>query len=190
MRLVYTGRFYRDRRTPLALFRGLALLQEQAPLAGRLELVLMGPMVSEFRAAAAALGVEPLVRFEPRRPREDAARAAAAADVLLVIDAPSAGTSVFLPSKLIDYLAFRKPILGLTPADGASARLLARLECPVVAPDDPQAIAAALSALLARRQSGALSVSAAFDAVASEFEIRRTTAQLDDVLVRTFARTS
>jgi glycosyltransferase involved in cell wall biosynthesis len=172
------------------LFRALALLSGRGSLAGRLEIVLMGPAVEEFRRDATALGLDALIRFEPRRPKDDASRAAAAADVLLVIDAPSAGVSVFLPSKLIDYLAFRKPILGLTPADGASARLLARLECPVVAPDDPHAIAGALDALMARRQSGNLSVSAAFDAVASEFDIRRTTAQLDDVLVRTFARTS
>jgi glycosyltransferase involved in cell wall biosynthesis len=190
MRIVYTGRFYRDVRTPLALFHALALLPEQVSLAGRLELVLMGPTVEEFRRDATALGVERLVRFEPRRSKDEASRAAADADVLLVIDAPSSGPSPFLPSKLVDYLAFRKPILGLTPREGASARLLERLECPVVAPDDVSAIADAVSALLARRQSGRLGVAASFDAVASEFDIRRTTAQLDDVLVRTFARTS
>jgi glycosyltransferase involved in cell wall biosynthesis len=186
LRIVYTGRFYRGARTPLALFRALALLQRNAPLAGQLEVLLMGPTVGEFQRDAAELGVEPLVRFQPRRARPEAARAAAQADVLLVIDAPSAGTSVFLPSKLIDYLAFRKPILGLTPAEGASARLLARLGCPAVAPDEPEAIAAAIGALLARRRSGTLTVPDAFDAVAAEFDIRRTTAELNEVLGRTF----
>jgi glycosyltransferase involved in cell wall biosynthesis len=190
MRIVYTGRFYRDRRTPTALFRALALLQERASLTGRLELVLMGPAVEAFQRDAAALGLEGLVRFEPRGSKQAASRAAAEADVLLVIDAPSAGPSLFLPSKLVDYLAFRKTILGLTPRQGAPARLLERLECPIAAPDDPHAIAAALSELLARRQSGRLRVSDTFDAVASEFDIRRTTAQLDDVLVRAFSRAS
>jgi glycosyltransferase involved in cell wall biosynthesis len=190
MRIVYTGRFYRDVRTPLAVFQAIAQLHAEASLVGRLELLLMGPTVSEFRRDAAALGIEPLVRFESRRPKAEAARAAADADVLLVIDAPSAGTSVFLPSKLIDYLAFGKPILGITPADGASARLLTRLACPVAPPDDPGAIAATLRPLLARHESGTLAVSPAFAEVASEFDIHRTTAQLSDILLRTFARAS
>ena len=46
--------------------------------------------------------------------------------MLLVIDAP-ADESLFLPSKLIDYLPARKPILGLTPARGASADLIRAL---------------------------------------------------------------
>ena len=43
-------------------------------------------------------------------PFAESARRAAAADVLLVIDAP-ADESLFLPSKLIDYLPAGKPIL-------------------------------------------------------------------------------
>ncbi len=47
------------------------------------------------------------------------------ADGLLVIDAP-ADLSVFLPSKLIDYIGAGRPILGLTPA-GTAASLIAKL---------------------------------------------------------------
>jgi hypothetical protein len=47
------------------------------------------------------------------------------ADGLLVIDAP-ADLSVFLPSKLIDYMGAGRPILGLTPA-GTAATLIAKL---------------------------------------------------------------
>ena len=48
------------------------------------------------------------------------------ADVLLLVDAPAGdGTpSIFFPSKLADYLGARKPILGVTPTAGASARIL------------------------------------------------------------------
>jgi hypothetical protein len=41
------------------------------------------------------------------------------ADGLLVIDAP-AETSVFLPSKLIDYVGAGRPVLGITPPGTAS----------------------------------------------------------------------
>lgn len=45
------------------------------------------------------------------------------ADALIVVDAPAA-VSPFLPSKLVDYLSTKKPILGVTPANGMSAELI------------------------------------------------------------------
>lgn len=186
MRLVYTGRFYSGVRTPSALLRALASLNRRQPLAGTIEVVFMGPFMEAYQRDARSFGLEPFVRFESRRPRREAERLAADADVLLVIDAPSDGPSVFLSSKLVDYLAFRKPILGLTPSAGTTARLLARLGSPIVSPDDEEAIASSLLSLIDRWRGGALTVSPAFDAVAAEFDIRRTTADLDDVLTRTF----
>jgi hypothetical protein len=108
--------------------------------------------------------------------------------VLLAIDAPSDGPSVFLPSKLVDYLMFRKMILGLTPLEGASADLLRRAGCIVAPPDDPAAVAAAFAGLLERAAAGSLGVDARFDAVAAEYDICRTTERLHHVLVRTFER--
>jgi len=190
LRIVYTGRFYRGVRTPSALIRALGDLHRRHPLDGVVELVCVGPHVVEYRDEAASLGLDRIVRLEGRRPKRDADAAAADADVLLIVDAPSDGPSAFLPSKLVDYLAFRKPMLGLTPQDGAAARLLARLGSPSVAPDDEGAIAAAIASLLERWRAGALHVSPAFDAVAADFDIRRTTAQFDEVLARAFSRAS
>jgi len=180
--MVYTGRFYRGLRTPAALLHALASLHRRQSLMGRLELVLMGPSVEAYRRDVSTLGLDSIVRLEPRRPRDEAARIAADADVLVVIDAPSAGPSVFLPSKLVDYLAFRKPILGLTPTAGSSANLLARLGFQAAPPDNVNAIASNLQALLERWGAGTLDVPVSFDEVAAEFDIRRTTAQLDAIL--------
>jgi hypothetical protein len=74
----------------------------------------------------------------------------------------------------------------VTPEDGASARLLHRLGCPVAPPDDIDAIATALADLVRRWREGTLSVSASFDGVASEFDISRTAGVLHDVLIRAF----
>jgi glycosyltransferase involved in cell wall biosynthesis len=189
MRVVYTGRFYTGARTPLAFLDALAAIHRRESLAGTLEVVFVGPHVEEFRRDANRLGLDGVVRFEGRQRKADAARVAADADVLLVIDSPTNGQSVFLPSKLVDYLAFRKPILGLTPLAGASARLLARLDCPIAAPDDPGAIGAAIASLIDRWRAGRLQVSSSFEATAAEFDIRTTTAHLDNVLSRTFNRT-
>ena len=59
-----------------------------------------------------------------------------------MIDAP-ADDSLFLPSKLVDYLPLGKPILGLTPlARRDGRRSFAGSATPIVPPDDEAAIAA------------------------------------------------
>src|SRR5439155_24007946 len=154
MRIVYPGRFSAGVRTRLPLLRALADLNRREALAGTLEVLFLGPRVGEFEREAEALGLASFVRFRGRVPPVEAASAAAEADVLLVIDAPSLGPSAFLPSKLIDYLPFRKPILGVTPERGASARLLGRLGCPVAPPEDVDAISSALVGLVRRWRDG------------------------------------
>jgi hypothetical protein len=134
------------------------------------------------------MGLDGIVRFLDRVSPADAAAIAADADVLLVIDAPSDGPSVFLPSKLIDYLPFRKPILGVTPPIGASASLLRRLGCCVASPADAGEIADALATLIGDWRDGRLAVSPQFDRVAADYDIRRTTTQLNTALVRAFDR--
>ena len=69
------------------------------------------------------------------------------ADLLVVVDAP-AELSVFLPSKLIDYLGARRPLLALTPP-GAASSLVSAAGGHVARPDDPAACAEALRAALA-----------------------------------------
>ena len=190
MRLIHTGRFYSGVRTPIALLRALAELNQREPMAGSLEVTFVGPHTTEFERDAAALGVDSLVHFQGRVSPAEAATAAADADVLLVIDAPSAASdvpSVFLPSKLIDFLPFRKPILGITPHSGASERVLRRLGCPTVSPTDAAAIAAAIADLVRRWRDGTLDVAASFDDVAAEYDVRRTARLLHDVMIRAFA---
>lgn len=182
LRMVFTGRFYRGRRTPEGLFRALQTLQQVRNLDQELEVRLLGPYVDSYQDLAETMGLGRIVTCSGPVPFAQSQREAAAADVLLVIDAPSNGPSLFLPSKLVDYLAFRKPILGLTPAAGPSADLLRQLECPVVAPDNPEAIARAVAHMLDFRQAGHPAVSPAFAEVAQEYDIRQTTRQLDRVL--------
>jgi glycosyltransferase involved in cell wall biosynthesis len=186
MRIVHTGRFYAGARTPLPLLQALARLRSSRSLDGALELSFVGPHSEEYAADARALGVSDLVRFTGRVSAAEATLRAADADVLLVIDAPCRGPSPFLPSKLIDYLPLRKPILGVTPEAGATASLLRRLGCVVAPPDDVAAIEQALMGLLGRWRSGTLGVDPAFDSVAAEFDIGRTTRRLHEVLVHAF----
>jgi hypothetical protein len=96
-----------------------------------------------------------------------------------VIDAPSRGPNLFLPSKLIDYLPLGIPILGLTPDQGAPADLLHRLGYVTVSPTDPTAIASALTTLMAAHEAVTLTASAQHGDVARPYDIRETTRALD-----------
>lgn len=182
LRLVYTGRFYEGLRTPRPLLDAIARLRARGLVGDEIELLLIGPQMSSYEAHVRDLGLESIVSCRGRRPYVDALRVAASADVLLVVDAPSRTPNLFLPSKLIDYLMLRKPILGLTPPEGASADLLRRLGCPIAAPDDVAGIDRALEALVTAWRAGRLQVSDTFDEVAREFDIERTTARLAQVL--------
>lgn len=184
LRLVYTGRFYEGLRTPGPLFEALASLRRQGRITDELELILVGPGMSAFEPDVRRLGLGAVVSLAGRQPYAEALRAAASADVLIVVDAPSRTPSLFLPSKLVDYLMLRKPMLGLTPQDGASADLLRRLGAPVATPDDVPAIARAMESLVTAWRAGPLRVSDQFDAVAAEYDIERTTAALAQVLDR------
>jgi hypothetical protein len=185
--MVYTGRFYQDARTPEPFFEALARLSRTRSLEGRLSVLMIGPFVTAFRDRVSASGLDSVVTLRDRVPPEEARQAAADADVLLVIDAPSRGPSLFLPSKVVDYLAFTKPILGVTPLDGATADLLRRLRCPIAPPDDAPAIAGAVSSLLDAHAQGALRVTDAFGRAAAEYDIEATTVKFASVIEQTIA---
>jgi hypothetical protein len=69
-------------------------------------------------------------------------------DLLLVVDAPSEGSSVHFPSKLADYLGAGRPIAAFTPASGATARIATEAGHLVVPLDAPEAAFDALEAAL------------------------------------------
>jgi len=182
LRIVHAGRFYAGRRTPDAMLRAIAALSARRPIGRELRVVFVGPIDPVSRRLAERLGLKDVVEFTGRLPYAEAARHAAAADVLLVIDAPS-DENLFLPSKLVDYLPLCKPILALTPP-GASADLVRSLGYPTIAPDDEPAIAGAVESLLAARQEGRLRASGQHQSVAQRYDIRRTASAFAEILER------
>ncbi|MGH9143537.1 MAG: glycosyltransferase [Vicinamibacterales bacterium] len=183
LHLVHTGRFYEGIRTPEPLIRALATLARRRALASDLRVTFAGTPVPAYQRLADRLGLGGVIVFRGRVPFSESARIAASADVVMVIDAP-ADNNLFLPSKLIDYLPLNKPILGLTPHTGATADLLRALDQPVVEPDDEAGIAAAIEALIERKQRGRLVVPATYQAVAAQYDSRATTRVFADILER------
>ncbi len=182
LRIVYTGRFYDRVRTPDAFLRAVAVLAAQRSLEGRLLVEFVGGEMKPYESLATRLHVGSFVRFTGRKSPPEALAAATAADVLLVIDAPSEGANLYLPSKLVDYLPLARPILALTPHQGASAELVRQLGYPTIDPTGERAIASALSSLIDRHEAGALTTSPQHAGVAARYDIGETTRALAAVL--------
>jgi hypothetical protein len=145
--LRHLGAFYGPRRPDPVLHALASLLAADPSLAGRVRLELIGPM--ERSATTTAL-LESLpagvVLVRPPVPYDESLALMRDADALLVVDAPSE-VSIFLPSKLVDYVGAGRRIVAVTPP-GTSARIVTELGGDVADPADVGAVAAALRSVL------------------------------------------
>jgi hypothetical protein len=180
LHLVYTGGLY-GHRSPEGFYDALVVLDRKKPLVDRLDVLIAGPVDPHFKQMTIDLGLGSIVRFEDLVPYRRSLELLRNADVLLLIDA-TVSSSPFLPSKLVDYLTFQRPILGITPQEGVSADLLRRLDCPVAAPDDPGQIAVALEQLLIEWECGFLPGKMEYKSVLVEYSLDQIGSQFDGVL--------
>lgn len=143
----HLGELY-GRRTPKPLFSALSRILSIDPSAlSNVSFELIGPTYDlELNELGLGSLPEGLVVVKPSVKYLESLSLMASADGLLIVDAP-AERSVFLPSKLIDYLGAARPILGLTPP-GAAANLINQLGGWVADPADVTAAAQAISAFL------------------------------------------
>jgi len=154
----YVGNFYGD-RTPAPLFEALAQLHsENSELLNNIQIELVGSTPARMLKTQAYRALpNSLVKTTSTVSYLKSLELMAESDLLLIIDAPNTGISVFLPSKLIDYIGAGKPIIGLVPR-GASATLIQRLGGVTADPVDSAAIrkmlAEAIALGLARRKDG------------------------------------
>jgi len=131
-------------------------MESEPALGERLVVRLVGSLAPEFRQVVHDLRLEAHVTITGNVPYFESLKYQAASDALLLVDAPCDGPSVFLPSKLLEYLAFGKPILALTPPRGMSAGLVKQAGGIVVAPDDVNAIAQRLVEMWRQFERGQL----------------------------------
>jgi len=154
--LTHVGQFY-GIRSPVPFLCALRQAMESEPALGeRLVVRLVGSLAPEFRQVVHDLRLEAHVTITGNVPYFESLKYQAASDALLLVDAPCDGPSVFLPSKLLEYLAFGKPILALTPPRGMSAGLVKQAGGIVVAPDDVNAIAQRLVEMWRQFERGQL----------------------------------
>jgi len=143
--LIHAGALYGDRTAePL-----LAALK-RPELRDRTRLVLLG-VIDPRTAQAISRTPDVDVMVESPVEWEQAIDHVLEADIVVIINAPSTGGDMAVPTKLYEALALGRPVLALTRNGSDTARLLKCLgqDTGLVSPDDPGAIALAIARLLA-----------------------------------------
>jgi len=109
---IYTGNFY-GIRTPEYLLKALKELENEGET--KIKVILIGNL-GNFQGLIKKYNIsKELLQVLPSVKREEALELLKYANAYLLIDGPSKTPSVFLPSKLPEYLYMRKPILALSP---------------------------------------------------------------------------
>jgi len=146
--LLYTGRFGSYGRDPAPFVEALARLARDAPAAaGRLEVAIAGPLQPSERALFERSDLTPVrVSLLGSLPRDVSLALQRTADALLLLAQPA--RSQLVNFKLFEYLAAGVPILALAAGTEAGRIAADAGVDPIVAADDPDAIATALTGLL------------------------------------------
>lgn len=149
LRIVHTGNFY-GIRSPLPLLRALKILKSKLPPYKVLFVGKIDPqhqrdiqnerLGSELDLVGSVSYLESLAYTHQ-------------ANLLVTIDAPTSEPSVFFPSKLVDYLGTGKTILGITPPNSTTHRILKEHDHNVADVNKPDEIAQVLMQCLQTPQS-------------------------------------
>lgn len=123
-RLVHTGLFAAD-GNPLNLWDALARRCEADPaFRARLEIRLAGKVDAAVTEAIRARGLGDNLVDLGYLPHDETVREQRAADILLLPLRREPEYAKVLPGKIFEYLAARRPVLGIGQPDGAAARIL------------------------------------------------------------------
>ncbi len=127
--ITHAGNFYGP-RSPEPFFRALKMLKNEMDIDGKIKVKLIG-QIEKGKSLIKKYQLENIVQLIDTVPRKEILHHLISADALLLIDAPSEKESVFLPSKLMEYINIGKPILAIVPA-GASADVIRATKTGVV----------------------------------------------------------
>lgn len=140
IRVLHTGHFYGP-RTPMPFFNALLKLHKIFNLSEKVEILFYGNMSKKYHEFVITEKMDSFIRINGTISYHESLTKMKESDYLLLIDAPLTDTSesVFLPSKLIDYIGSFKPVMGITPEKGASQRVIresGNLSCDIKDEDE------------------------------------------------------
>ncbi len=121
LRLVYTGFVYPERRDPTRLFLAV---RASGLGPGEVRIIFFGSRSDYLQARIDEVGVRDWVEVRDSVPYAEALRRQAQADILLLLQWDDPADESNVPGKVFEYLAARRPILGLGPLQGIPARLI------------------------------------------------------------------
>ena len=108
--IVYIGFVYPERRDPTALFEAL---EASELTAGDVRIFFYGSRSDYLETCIDQVGVRRFVQVEDPVPYAEALRLQSTADVLLLLQWDDPADEGNIPGKIFEYLASRRPILGL-----------------------------------------------------------------------------
>ena len=124
----FTGKLYEQRGHSIRpLLEAVRVLERSRPdAAAGLRIEFFGHVNSDFSASIQQFGYGDRVIARGLVSRDQAIRAQASSDILLVLIPDEPRYRVVVPSKVYEYLPTRKPILSIAPTDGEAAEILRR----------------------------------------------------------------
>jgi glycosyltransferase involved in cell wall biosynthesis len=124
LRLLHAGLIYADDRDPRAFFSALSRLRKEGVISRDNIVIDLRASGSEdyYAALLKEFCIDDIVRLLPALSHRKALEDCASTDALLLFQAASCNHQI--PAKVYEYLRLGKPILGLTPEDGDTGRLL------------------------------------------------------------------
>lgn len=184
--ILHAGRLSNEEpgRSAHSLLLGLADFLNRTPSARTCtQFTLVGTKDAGIRTFSVELGLERIVRFAGRVNYERSLREISTAAVCVLVEADME-KGIFFPSKLVDYIAARKPILALSPSSGVVANLARRGGIVRVNPSDRQAIAEAIADLYDDFRGGRLAVRRPPDDLVNAFTPRTVARQFLSVIAQ------
>jgi glycosyltransferase involved in cell wall biosynthesis len=158
-RLVHAGKLGTNEkpcRSANALLIGLRDFLKDNPTARSItKLTLVGPEDPTTQSLVESLDLKSNVESIGQVSYEKSLRYINSASICVLVEA-GFEEGIFLPSKLVDYIAARKPVLALSPRIGVVADLAARGGIDRVDPGVAEGVRAALSSLYSDFQRGTL----------------------------------
>lgn len=182
MVMLHAGAFLPGYREPHQLFEALALLNRRTSIQGRFKAVFVGEDTARYQELADSLGISGVVDLLPSMPYQKCQQMIAESDLLLVLDAPHTG-GIFLPTKLIEYLAHQKPVLGLSEPGSTVHEVLKECDLAFADQTNPEEMAEVIEKLIQQWEAGSWGVSEASKAAGARYQIDHLNQALDAILL-------
>lgn len=169
--IVHAGTFY-PRFKPYALFHALAAWRtgqtppDVPPLGAEdIEVILLGARDDETKRIVHELRLEDMVEIRPWVPLEEARKFMCHADLLWASLGTGKESATYIPSKLYEYIAAKRPILGFFPP-GEAESIIREMNLGVsLLEDDPMPVIRFLCHAIQEHRNAGLNYSPDFERV-------------------------